>query len=171
MSLSIHIILLMYSSWTHINSYGFVLIHNCSSLSGEQAGRVVFEALRAGRDAITPGIVNKLYRYGLSPVLPAPVRATLAQVGVFNSIRSNTLQKYPSRLQKYPFQIALTPLPQWPPTSSAMSRKSTVFGYNLLSSLLQLDVNGTSGGARVSAHTYVAIATSLLTQHLNSPIR
>ena len=49
-------------------------------MTGEQAGRAVFAALRAGRDATTLGIVNKLYRYGLRPLLPTPVHATLAQV-------------------------------------------------------------------------------------------
>jgi hypothetical protein len=45
------------------------------------AARQIYDALDRGRDTVTPGVLNGLYKYVVAPVLPAPVTGALHQVG------------------------------------------------------------------------------------------
>jgi hypothetical protein len=45
------------------------------------AARQIYDALDRGRDTVTPGVLNGLYKYVVAPILPAPVTGALHQVG------------------------------------------------------------------------------------------
>ena len=44
------------------------------------AGDRIFAALSTGRDTVTPGVFNRVFRHGVFPVVPEPVLALLHQV-------------------------------------------------------------------------------------------
>ena len=61
------------------------------SLSVEHTARDIYKGLKQGRDVVVPGLVNKLYTYLFSQILPSAAVGAITQVQ-YNTIQYKTIQ-------------------------------------------------------------------------------
>ena len=75
----------------HISSYDLIISRRLtffSSLSVERTALDIYKGLKQGRDVVVPGIVNKMYTYLFSQILPS------AAVGAITKVRVREKQSY-----------------------------------------------------------------------------
>ena len=64
----------------HFTSSFLVILPLISSLSVERTALDIYTGLKQGRDVVVPGIVNKLYTYLFSQILPSAAVGAITQV-------------------------------------------------------------------------------------------
>jgi hypothetical protein len=61
------------------------------SLSVEHTARDIYKGLKQGRDVVVPGLVNKLYTYLFSQILPSAAVGAITQVQ-YSTVQYSTVQ-------------------------------------------------------------------------------
>lgn len=78
--ISILHIIMTYFNLRHFSSSFLVILSPFSSLSVERTALDIYAGLKQGRDVVVPGIVNKLYTYLFSQILPSAAVGAITQV-------------------------------------------------------------------------------------------
>lgn len=79
-ALSLNIISILHIIMTYLPSSFLVILSPFSSLSVERTALDIYAGLKQGRDVVVPGIVNKLYTYLFSQILPSAAVGAITQV-------------------------------------------------------------------------------------------